>query len=49
MDELKARAMPGELDNIAHRACALREWFEGFVRNHRGPSLAPKALHELNL
>jgi predicted RNA-binding Zn ribbon-like protein len=47
MDELKARAMPGELDNVADQARALREWFKGFVRKHRRPSLAPKALHEL--
>ena len=47
LDELKARAMPGELDKVADQACALREWFRGFVRKHMGRSLAPKALHEL--
>src|SRR5580698_3672500 len=31
LDELKARAMPGELDKIADQARALRDWFRGFV------------------
>src|SRR5215475_11508842 len=47
LGELKARAMPGELDKVADQARALREWFRGFVRKHMGRSLAPKALHEL--
>ena len=47
LDELKARAMPGELDKVADQARSLREWFRGFVRKHMGRSLAPKALHEL--
>lgn len=49
LDELKARAMPGELDKVADQARALREWFRGFVRKHLGRPLAPKALHELEL
>jgi predicted RNA-binding Zn ribbon-like protein len=47
LDELKARAMPGELDKIADQARALREWFRGFVRKHMGRPLPPKALAEL--
>jgi hypothetical protein len=47
LDELKGRAMPGELDKVADQARALREWFRGFVRKHMGRSLAPKVLHEL--
>jgi predicted RNA-binding Zn ribbon-like protein len=47
LDELKLRAMPGELDKVADQARALREWFRGFVRTHMGRSLAAKALHEL--
>jgi predicted RNA-binding Zn ribbon-like protein len=47
LDEFKARAMPGELDNVADQARALREWFRGFVRKHMGRPLAPKALREL--
>jgi len=48
LDELKARAMPGELDKVADQARALREWFRGFVRKHMGRPLTPKALHELH-
>lgn len=47
LNELKARAMPGELDKIADQARALREWFRGFVRNHMGRPLTPKALQDL--
>jgi predicted RNA-binding Zn ribbon-like protein len=47
LDELKARAMPGELDKVADQTRALREWFRGFVRKHMGQPLTPKALREL--
>jgi len=47
LNEVKARAMPGELDTIAVQARALREWFRAFVRKHMGRSLTPKALNEL--
>src|SRR5215469_959816 len=47
LDELKARAMPGELDKVADQARALREWFRSFVRKHMGRPLTPKALQEL--
>ncbi len=47
LDELKARAMPGELDKVADQARALREWFRGFVRQHMGQPLTPKAVREL--
>lgn len=47
LDELKARAMPGELDKVADQARALREWFRGFVRKYMGRPLPPKALQEL--
>jgi predicted RNA-binding Zn ribbon-like protein len=47
LDELKARAMPGELDKVADQARALREWFRGFVQKHMGRPLTPKALREL--
>ena len=47
LDDLKARAMPGELDNVADQARALREWFRGFTRKHMGRPLTAKALHEL--
>ena len=47
LDELKARAMPGELDKVADQARALREWFRGFVHKHMGRPLTSKALQEL--
>src|ERR1700760_2912325 len=47
LDELKARAMPGELDKVADQTRALREWFRGFVRKHMGQPLTSKALREL--
>jgi predicted RNA-binding Zn ribbon-like protein len=47
LDELKARAMPGEFDKVAYQARALREWFRGFVHKHMGRRLPPKALQEL--
>jgi predicted RNA-binding Zn ribbon-like protein len=45
--ELKARAMPGEVDKVADQARALREWFRLFVRKHMGRPLTTKALREL--
>ena len=47
LNELKARAMPGELDEVAVQARALREWFRKFVHKHMGRPLPPKALQEL--
>jgi predicted RNA-binding Zn ribbon-like protein len=47
LDELKARAMPGELDKVADQARTLREWFRGFVHKHMGRPLTPEALQEL--
>jgi predicted RNA-binding Zn ribbon-like protein len=47
LEELKERAMQGELDKVADQARALREWFRGFVRKHMGRPLTPKALNEL--
>ncbi|WP_420971890.1 CGNR zinc finger domain-containing protein [Bradyrhizobium sp. B120] len=47
LDELKARAAPGELDRVAGQARDLREWFRGFVRKHMGRPLTPRALKEM--
>jgi predicted RNA-binding Zn ribbon-like protein len=44
---LRDRAVPGELDNVAAEARKMREWFRGFVEAHKGTSLMPKALQEL--
>jgi predicted RNA-binding Zn ribbon-like protein len=47
LDELKAHAMPGELDKVADQARALREWFRRFVTKHMGRPLPAEALQEL--
>ena len=47
LDDLRTRAMPGELDKVADQARALREWFRRFVHKHMGRPLPPKALQEL--
>src|SRR5579871_3587614 len=47
LEELRAQAMPGELDKVADQARALREWFRGFVRRHMGRPLTPRTLQEL--
>ena len=44
---VRARALPGELDNVADQARNLREWFRGFVRGHRGRPLVAGDLAEL--
>ena len=45
--DMRARALPGELDKIADQARSLREWFRGFVRRHRGRPLTTNSLAEL--
>lgn len=35
----RERAIPGEIDRLAGQARALREWFRGFVRQHKGRAL----------
>src|SRR5271167_1118964 len=51
LQALRAQAPPGELDKVAQRARALRDWFRGFVRDHKGRPLrgplAADALREL--
>ena len=44
---LTGQAAPGELDEVAERARALREWFRGFVRKHMGRPLTREAICEL--
>jgi hypothetical protein len=40
-------AVPGELDAVAARARALREWFRSFVQKDKGSPLRQDALKEL--
>ncbi len=44
---LRTRAVPGELDDVAAQAQALREWFRGFVNEYRGKPLPATALKKL--
>ncbi|HLZ65360.1 MAG TPA: ABATE domain-containing protein [Aliidongia sp.] len=45
--DIRAQALPGELDAVADQARSLREWFRGFVRQHKGSPLAAEDLGEL--
>jgi predicted RNA-binding Zn ribbon-like protein len=47
LGDMRARALPGELDKVAGQARSLREWFRGFVRQHKGRPLRAEALAEL--
>ena len=47
LSALTDKAGPGELDAVASRARALREWFRGFVQKHRGERLSQAELEEL--
>jgi predicted RNA-binding Zn ribbon-like protein len=44
---IRTRTRPGELDRIAGRARQLREWFRGFVQEHKGRRLVPQDVDEL--
>lgn len=44
---MRRTALPGELDAVAAQARALREWFRGFVLEHRGKRLGADALKDL--
>jgi predicted RNA-binding Zn ribbon-like protein len=44
---IRTNCFPGELDAVASQARALREWFRAFIFKHRGHSLGPDALNEL--
>jgi predicted RNA-binding Zn ribbon-like protein len=45
--DMRARALPGELDKVADQARSLREWFRGFVNRHGGRPLTAEAFAEL--
>ena len=47
LKNIRAQALPGELDKVADQARHLREWFRGFVRKHKGRPLTAKSLAEL--
>lgn len=47
LKNIRAKALPGELDNVADQARSLREWFRAFVQKHKGAHLTSRALDEL--
>src|SRR5215470_4176056 len=47
LKNIRAQALPGELDKVADQARRLREWFRGFVQKHKGRPLTAKSLAEL--
>src|SRR6201984_2612591 len=47
LQDIRSRALPGELDKVADQARSLREWFRGFVHQHKGRPLRSQALAEL--
>jgi predicted RNA-binding Zn ribbon-like protein len=44
---IRSQALPGELDKVADQARSLREWFRGFVRQHKGRPLTAESLTQL--
>jgi predicted RNA-binding Zn ribbon-like protein len=47
LKSIRDHALPGELDKVADQARSLRDWFRGFVRQHKGRPLAAEALVQL--
>ena len=47
LQDVRKTAGPGELDAAAAQARALREWFRGFVVQHKGHRLTRKAINQL--
>ena len=47
VQQMRATAVPGELDDVAVQARRLREWFRGFVAKHKGRPLTVDALADL--
>ena len=47
LNSLGAQALPGELDKVADQARSLREWFRGFVGQHKGRPLTVEDFAQL--
>jgi predicted RNA-binding Zn ribbon-like protein len=47
VQDMRTGTLPGELDKVADQARSLREWFRGFVNQHKGHPLPAKALTKL--
>ena len=48
LGDMRKQALPDELDKVADQARRLREWFRGFVREHKGRPLAAQDLAQLD-
>src|SRR5262245_20490524 len=48
LEEMRAQALPGELDNVADQARHLREWFRSFVQKQQGRPLTRDAFKMLD-
>jgi predicted RNA-binding Zn ribbon-like protein len=47
LKNVRAHALPDELDKVADQARSLREWFRDFVRQHKGHPLTAETLAQL--
>jgi predicted RNA-binding Zn ribbon-like protein len=47
LERMRARFSRAELDKVARQARSLREWFRGFVQEHRGRPLSRQHLKQL--
>lgn len=47
LQDMRANALPGELDKVADQARGLREWFRDFVRRNSGRALTAEAIADL--
>ena len=47
LERLRSQSPPGNLTQVATEARQLREWFRGFVQEHRGRALAREDLEKL--
>lgn len=47
LNSMRRTCVPGELDAVAAQARELREWFRGFVYQHKGKRLRAEALKDL--
>ncbi|MDB6141868.1 MAG: hypothetical protein JWP80_912 [Pseudomonas sp.] len=47
LTQLRAQAMPDELDNVAAQARSLREWFRGITEKYQGQPLDAAAMADL--
>ncbi len=47
LQDIRARALPGEFDKVADQARGLREWLRGFVGRHKGRPLTVRDFAQL--